>query len=145
MADVNPFRGWRYDLGQVGSLSDVTAPPYDVISPEQQRELYDLHPCNVIRLILNRDEPGDADPECVTAGRPRFCGTGSRSESSSANTKTLSTFTTRNSTGKAGTTSDKGSWPASVSKNSAKERSIRTSRRSPGRRRIVSPSPRRAK
>ena len=63
MADVNPFRGWRYDLGQVGSLSDVTAPPYDVISPEQQRELYDLHPCNVIRLILNRDEPGDADPE----------------------------------------------------------------------------------
>ncbi len=63
MADVNPFRGWRYDLGQVGSLSDVTAPPYDVISPEQQRELYDLHPCNVIRLILNRDEPGDTDPE----------------------------------------------------------------------------------
>ena len=63
MADVHPFRGWRYDLGQVGDLSDVTAPPYDVISPEQQRNLYDRHPCNVIRLILNRDEPGDADPE----------------------------------------------------------------------------------
>jgi len=63
MADVNPFRGLRYDLGQVGSLSDVTAPPYDVISPKQQTELYELHPCNVIRLILNRDEPGDSDPE----------------------------------------------------------------------------------
>jgi uncharacterized protein (DUF1015 family) len=63
MADVHPFRGWRYDLGQVGDLSDVTAPPYDVISPEQQRDLYERHPCNVIRLILNRDEPGDTDPE----------------------------------------------------------------------------------
>jgi len=63
MADVHPFRGWRYELGQVGSLSDVTAPPYDVISAEQQRQLYERHPCNVIRLILNRDEPGDTDPD----------------------------------------------------------------------------------
>src|SRR5580692_6666046 len=63
MADVHPFRGWRYDLGQVGDLSDVTAPPYDVISPDQQRDLYERHPCNVIRLILNRDEPGDTDPQ----------------------------------------------------------------------------------
>jgi uncharacterized protein (DUF1015 family) len=63
MADVLPFRGWRYDLGQVGDLSEVTAPPYDVISPDQQRDLYERHPCNVIRLILNRDEPGDSDPE----------------------------------------------------------------------------------
>src|SRR5580704_548540 len=63
MADVHPFRGWRYDLGQVGDLSEVTAPPYDVISPDQQRDLYGRHPCNVIRLILNRDEPGDTDPE----------------------------------------------------------------------------------
>jgi uncharacterized protein (DUF1015 family) len=63
MADVHPFRGWRYDLGQVGDLSEVTAPPYDVISPDQQRDLYERHPCNVIRLILNRDEPGDTDPD----------------------------------------------------------------------------------
>jgi uncharacterized protein (DUF1015 family) len=34
-----------------------------VISPDQQRDLYERHPCNVIRLILNRDEPGDTDPE----------------------------------------------------------------------------------
>ena len=59
MAEVHPFRGWRYDLGQVGDLSDVTAPPYDVISPAQQKELYERHPCNVIRLILNREDPGD--------------------------------------------------------------------------------------
>lgn len=63
MAEVQPFRGWRYDLAQVGSLSDVTAPPYDVIGPEQQKELYQQHPCNVVRLILNREEPGDASTD----------------------------------------------------------------------------------
>ena len=62
MAEVQPFRGWRYDVSQVGSLSDVTAPPYDVISAEQQKGLYEAHPCNVIRLELNRDEPGDENP-----------------------------------------------------------------------------------
>ena len=59
MAEIHPFRGWRYDLSQVGDLSEVTAPPYDVIDNQQQDELYKLHPCNVIRLILNREEPGD--------------------------------------------------------------------------------------
>ena len=63
MADVQPFRGWRYDLAQVGNLSDVTAPPYDVIDEAQQKALYEQHPCNVVRLILNRTEPGDDGPE----------------------------------------------------------------------------------
>lgn len=62
MADIQPFRGWRYDLAQVGDLSDVTAPPYDVIDAEQQTQFYKQHPCNVIRLILNREEPGDTGP-----------------------------------------------------------------------------------
>jgi uncharacterized protein (DUF1015 family) len=61
MVDVCPFRGWRYDLAQVGALSDVVCPPYDVIDPALQNELYKRHPCNVIRLELNRSEPGDAD------------------------------------------------------------------------------------
>ena len=60
MADVHPFRGWRYDVAQVGDLSDVTCPPYDVIDADFQERLYQQHPCNVIRLELNRDEPGDA-------------------------------------------------------------------------------------
>jgi len=59
MPHIEAFRGLRYDLGHVGSLSDVIAPPYDVISPELQDELYQRHPANVIRLILNRVEPGD--------------------------------------------------------------------------------------
>lgn len=61
MARIEAFRGVRYDLGHVGSLSDVVAPPYDVINPDFQTELYKKHPANVIRLILNREEPGDDD------------------------------------------------------------------------------------
>ena len=59
MAHIEAFHAVRYDLGHVGSLSDVVAPPYDVISPEMQRDLYRRHPANVIRLILNREEAGD--------------------------------------------------------------------------------------
>jgi uncharacterized protein (DUF1015 family) len=61
MPEIHAFRGLRYDLGHVGSLSDVIAPPYDVISPQLQDELYKKHPANVVRLILNRDEPGDGE------------------------------------------------------------------------------------
>jgi uncharacterized protein (DUF1015 family) len=59
MPEIQAFRGLRYDLGHVGSLSDVIAPPYDVIDPPLQETLYKKHPANVIRLILNREEPGD--------------------------------------------------------------------------------------
>ena len=59
MPDIQAFRGLRYDLGQIGNLSDVVAPPYDVIDPQLQDALYKRHPANVVRLILNRDEPGD--------------------------------------------------------------------------------------
>ncbi len=63
MVDVNPLRGWRYDLAQVGDLSDVVCPPYDVIDADLQQEFYKKHPCNVIRLELNRTEPGDNDAD----------------------------------------------------------------------------------
>jgi uncharacterized protein (DUF1015 family) len=59
MPELQAFRAVRYNLGHVGSLSDVIAPPYDVISPELQEHLYKKHPCNVVRLILNRMEPAD--------------------------------------------------------------------------------------
>ena len=62
MATIEAFPGLRYDLGHIGSLSDVVAPPYDVIGPELQEALYKKHPANVVRLILNREEAGD-DPQ----------------------------------------------------------------------------------
>ena len=63
MPDIQAFRALRYDLGHVGSLSDVVAPPYDVIDRALQESLYKRHPANVIRLILNRAEPGDEDDD----------------------------------------------------------------------------------
>ena len=63
MADIRGFRGFRYDLGQVGSLSDVIAPPYDVIDGALQEQLYNRSPFNAIRLELTRDEPGDNETE----------------------------------------------------------------------------------
>jgi uncharacterized protein (DUF1015 family) len=59
MPDISALHGIRYDLGHVGSLSNVIAPPYDVIDADLQQQLYDKHPANVVRLILNKDEPGD--------------------------------------------------------------------------------------
>lgn len=57
-ADFRPLRGWRYHTGRV-SMNDVIAPPYDVISPQKQMNLYDRSPFNCIRLILNKPEAGD--------------------------------------------------------------------------------------
>ncbi len=60
MPDIRPFRGVRYDMAQVGAMSDVVAPPYDVIDGKLQGRLYDASPYNIIRLELNREEPGDS-------------------------------------------------------------------------------------
>ncbi|QDS93145.1 hypothetical protein FF011L_19000 [Roseimaritima multifibrata] len=70
MPEIQAFHGIRYNLGHVGSLADVVAPPYDVIDPKLQSALYEKHPANVVRIILNRDEPGDAgDVRYERAGR----------------------------------------------------------------------------
>src|SRR5215470_8358870 len=59
MAEIRAFRAFRYDLGRVGALGDVVAPPYDVIDPALQEALYAKSPYNVVRLILNKEQPGD--------------------------------------------------------------------------------------
>ncbi len=61
MADVQAFRAFRYDLGRVGTLSDVVAPPYDVIEPALQDALYARSPYNVVHLILNKETAQDSE------------------------------------------------------------------------------------
>jgi uncharacterized protein (DUF1015 family) len=65
LTEVQPFRGVVYDVPD-GDLAKVLAPPYDVIPPAYQAELYARDPRNVVRVVLNR-EPGDAGYE--DAGR----------------------------------------------------------------------------
>ncbi|MCA9799808.1 MAG: DUF1015 domain-containing protein [Cyanobacteria bacterium HKST-UBA04] len=65
MVHVQPFQGLRYNPAQLSSLADVVAPPYDVISPEQQQALYDKSPYNVVRLILGQTTDEDSDTNSV--------------------------------------------------------------------------------
>lgn len=61
MADIQPFRAFRYDLGHVGNLSDVVAPPYDVIDQRLQDELYERSPSNIVHVDFSRGQSGDDD------------------------------------------------------------------------------------
>jgi uncharacterized protein (DUF1015 family) len=55
--DIQPFPGIRYRVPDA-DLPKVLAPPYDVIPPSYQDELYARDPRNIVRVVLNR-EAGD--------------------------------------------------------------------------------------
>jgi len=50
--EVSPFRGIRYNQRIVDDLTQVICPPYDVITPEQQKVYYEESSYNAIRLEL---------------------------------------------------------------------------------------------
>lgn len=65
MAQILPFCGWRYDLSQIGALTDVLAPTSVPLTPQLHRSLSHRHPCNAVRLVDHQPEPGDPDEtEC---------------------------------------------------------------------------------
>jgi uncharacterized protein (DUF1015 family) len=51
VARVRPFRAWTYSRSSA-DISDLTAPPYDVISPEQRESLLGRSKLNVVALEL---------------------------------------------------------------------------------------------
>jgi uncharacterized protein (DUF1015 family) len=59
--EVRAFRGLCYNPEKVERIGDCLSQPYDVISQEQLNTYYRKHEYNVVRLILNREEPGDGD------------------------------------------------------------------------------------
>jgi uncharacterized protein (DUF1015 family) len=61
MADVQPLRALHYDPAVVGALSDVVAPPYDVIDAAQRQQLLARSPFNVVAVDLPQSEPGGRD------------------------------------------------------------------------------------
>lgn len=65
MPAIQAFRGLRYNLARVGSLSNVVAPPYDVVDAQLQQHLYDLSPFNFIRLELTKPDPTSGDSNAV--------------------------------------------------------------------------------
>ncbi len=57
MAEVQPLRALHYDSSVAGALSDVVAPPYDVIDADQRRALLERSPFNVVAIDLPQGEP----------------------------------------------------------------------------------------
>jgi uncharacterized protein (DUF1015 family) len=55
MVRIAPFRGLFYNQKKIRDLSKVIAPPYDVISREEQEKLYRKSPYNFVRLDLNQE------------------------------------------------------------------------------------------
>jgi len=69
MAEVLPFADLHYDLGKVGSLDAVAAPPYDVIDAPQRKALLERSPYNAVAIDLPK--PFDpADPDSNPSGDP---------------------------------------------------------------------------
>ncbi len=60
MAEIQPFRAYRYDTNRV-ALKDVLTQPYDKISPDMQERYYSASPYNLISIEKGRVLPGDAD------------------------------------------------------------------------------------
>jgi len=58
MADVLPFRAFRYDPHQVNPAQVVTQ-PYDKITPALQDRYYAASPHNLVRIILGRRDAND--------------------------------------------------------------------------------------
>ncbi len=73
MAHIIPFKGILYNKEKIRDMKDVVAPPYDVISPAEQEELYKRHENNVVRLILGKESNSDTpDSNRYTKARDSF-------------------------------------------------------------------------
>ena len=60
MANIYPFRAWRYNPASV-RLNEVVTQPYDKISPAMQQAYYQSSPYSLVRIILGLPELFDAE------------------------------------------------------------------------------------
>jgi len=61
MVEISPFNGIIYNKEKINKLDLVMSPPYDIISEEMQKELYETHTNNFVRLILGKQFPDDTE------------------------------------------------------------------------------------
>jgi len=61
LTEIRPFRGLRYNPGQVDDLARVIAPPYDIISPAEQRALHARSPHNIVRIEYGEAHADDSE------------------------------------------------------------------------------------
>jgi uncharacterized protein (DUF1015 family) len=63
LAEIRPFWGVRYKRELAGELADIICPPYDVITPRLQQELYHRSPYNFVRIEAGRELPQDTSTD----------------------------------------------------------------------------------
>jgi uncharacterized protein (DUF1015 family) len=63
MAEVIPFRGILYNTRKINDMADVVAPPFDVISEQEQIQFHERHPQNIIRLTLGKITENDTSTD----------------------------------------------------------------------------------
>ena len=63
MADIRPFQGVYYNQSLVKDLAAVLCPPYDIITPQMQQDLYQRSDGNFVRIEFGRELPQDRDTE----------------------------------------------------------------------------------
>jgi uncharacterized protein (DUF1015 family) len=69
MAEIQPLRALHYNNPSVvGSLADVTAPPYDVIDASQRADLLERSSFNIVAVDLPQPDPGSPTDPYTAAG-----------------------------------------------------------------------------
>src|SRR3989338_5938418 len=63
MIEIKPLKALAYNQKKIKDLSQVTCPPYDVISPEAQKRYLSASPYNICHLILGEDFSNDSQQD----------------------------------------------------------------------------------
>jgi len=57
--EIRPFKAFRFNEEKVGDVGACISPPYDIISTEQQEQLYTRSEYNIVRIIRGKTEASD--------------------------------------------------------------------------------------
>jgi uncharacterized protein (DUF1015 family) len=56
---IKAFKAFRFDAGVVSDVGSCIAPPYDIISPAQQEQLYEKNKYNIVRITKGKTTASD--------------------------------------------------------------------------------------
>ncbi len=57
--EIRPFKGFRFDPRIVGDVGNCIAPPFDIIDPALQQQLYEKSEYNIVRITKGKTTPSD--------------------------------------------------------------------------------------
>ena len=63
--EIRPFRGWQYHQAQGGDITALIAPPYDVLTAEDKRDLLARDENNIVAVDMPHVPPKEAGPDEV--------------------------------------------------------------------------------